>query len=315
MWPLAAQAQQTERFRKVGVLLGWADSDPSTRGLLSEFQDSLAKLGWAEGRNLRFEIRWGNGDSARIEKAAQELIDWKADVILGQTTRVIAALARQTSAIPIVFVQVSDPVGSGFAVSLSRPDSNKTGFTTDNSLQAGKWVDLLKEIAPQISRMALLFNPETAPPSKLFMPSVLAAASSLNVSVEILAVHTRSEIESAIAAQARAPGGGIIVTPDPFSAANRDVYVEQTARYRVPAIYFNRSFADAGGLIVYGDVFPEQFRQAANYVDRILKGTKPADLPIQAPTKFELVLNLRTAKTLGLIVPPTLLARADDVIE
>jgi putative tryptophan/tyrosine transport system substrate-binding protein len=315
VWPLAARAQQPDRMRLIGVLIGWADSDPATQSLVAAFRDTLAKLGWTEGRNLRTELRWGNGDAARIEAFAKELVNLGPDVILGQTTPVTGALARETRTIPIVFVQVSDPIGSGFAASLARPAGNITGFTTDNSAQGGKWVELLKEIAPHTTRMALLFNPETAAPSRFFMPSVEAAASSFAVQASVAPVRTKEEIEDVIAAQAINPGGGIIVTPDPFNVANRDLIIAQAARCRVPAIYFNRSFADSGGLIVYGDVFAEQFRRAAEYIDRVLKGAKPADLPVQAPTRFELIINLRTAKALGLTVPPTLLARADEVIE
>jgi len=302
-------------MRVVGVLMGWVDSDPATQSLVAGFRDALSRLGWTEGRNFRIEVRWGNGDAARIKTFAKELADLNPDVILGQTTPVVVALAREASAIPVVFVQVSDPIGSGFAASLAHPGGNKTGFTTDNSAQGGKWVDLLKEIAPHTVRMALMFNPETAPPLRFFMPSVQGAASSLAVEASVAAVRTKDEIESVFAAQARTPGGGIIVTPDPFNVSNRDLIVAQAAQYGVPAIYFNRSFADAGGLIVYGDVFAEQFRQAAGYVDRILNGAKPAELPVQAPTKFELIINIRTAKALGLTVPLTLLTRADEVIE
>ncbi len=315
VWPLAARAQQPDRLRLIGVLIGWADNDPATQSLVAAFRESMAKLGWTESRNLRVEVRWGNGDAARIGAFARELVNLKPDVILGQTTPVIGALARETSIIPIVFVQVTDPIGSGFAASLARPAGNKTGFTTDNSAQGGKWVDLLKEIAPHTVRIALLFNPNTAPPAKFFMPSVQAAAASLGVEARIAPVHTKDGIEAVIAEQARQPGGGIIVTPDPFNVANRDLIVAQVARHGVPTIYFNRSFADSGGLIVYGDVFAGQFRQAAEYVDRILKGAKPADLPVQAPTKFELIVNLKTAKALGLSVPGALLVRADEVIE
>ncbi len=315
VWPLAARAQQPDRMRLIGVLIGWSDSDPATQSLVAAFGDRLAKLGWTEGRNLRTELRWGNGNAARIEAFAKELVNLGPDVILGQTTPVIGALARETRTIPIVFVQVSDPIGSGFTASLARPAGNITGFTTDNSAQGGKWVELLKEIAPQTARVTLLFNPETAAPSRFFMPSVQAAASSFAVQASVAPVHTKGEIEGVFAAQAVKPDGGIIVTPDPFNVANRDLIIAQAARYRVPTIYFNRSFADSGGLIVYGDVFAEQFRRAAEYIDRVLKGTKPTDLPVQAPTKFELIINLKTAKALGLTVPPNLLTRADEVIE
>ena len=212
-------------------------------------------------------------------------------------------------------MQVSDPIGSGFATGFARPNGNITGFTTDNSAQGGKWVELLKEIARHTVRVALLFNPKTAAPPKIFMPSIQAAASSFAVQASVAPVHAKDEIEGVIAAQAINPGGGLIVTPDPFNAANRDLIIALAARYRVPAIHFNGFFADSGGLIVYGSVFAEEFRQAAGYIHRILKGEKPADLPVQAPTKYELVINLKTAKALGLDVPPSLLARADVVIE
>jgi len=228
---------------------------------------------------------------------------------------VIRALALETRTIPIVFVQVSDPIGSGFAKSLARPSGNITGFTTDNSAQGGKWVEVLKEIAPRTMRVALLFNPETAAPSKIFMPSIQAAASAFGVQAIAAPVHAKDEIEGVIAAQAINPGGGLIVTPDPFNAANRDLIIALAARYSVPAIYFNGFFADSGGLIVYGSVFAEEFRQAAGYIDRIIKGEKAADLPVQAPTKYELVINLKTARALGLTVPPMLVTRADKVIE
>ena len=227
----------------------------------------------------------------------------------------IRALARETHAIPIVFVQVSDPVGSGFVASLARPGGNITGFTTDNSAQGGKWVELLKEIAPQTMHIALLFNPATAAPPKYFLPSIQAAGSSFAVQVSVAPVHTMDEIEGVIAGLALKRGGGLIVSPDPFNVANRDLIIALAARHGVPAIYFNRSFAESGGLIVYGSPFAEFFQQAAGYVDRILKGTTPSDLPVQAPTEYELVINLKTAKALGLEVPPTLLARADEVIE
>jgi putative ABC transport system substrate-binding protein len=314
-WPLAARGQQAERMRRVGVLMGWAESDPTTRSLVASFGEVLAKLGWTEGKNLRIELRWGNGNAARIEAFAKELVDLQPDAILGQTTPVIRALARETQAIPIVFVQVSDPIESGFAASLARPGGNITGFTTDNSTQGGKWVELLKEIAPHTMRMALLFNPETAAPLKSFMPSIQAAGSSFAVQVSATPVHTKDEIEGVIAGLALKRGGGLIVSPDPFNVANRDLIIALAARHGVPAIYFNRFFADSGGLIIYGSPFAEFFRQAAVYVDRILKGTKSSDLPVQAPTKFELIINLKTAKAIGLTVPLSLLGRADEVIE
>ena len=257
-WPLSARAQQPE-MRRIGVLMGWAESDPDTQSMVATFHDALAKLGWTEGKNLRIELRWGNGNAARIETFAKELVDLRPDAILGQSTPVIRALAGETRAIPIVFVQVSDPIGSGFAASFAHPGSNITGFTTDNSAQGGKWVELLKEIAPRTMHVALLFNPATAVPSKFFMPSIQAAASSFAIEASAAPVRTKDEIEGVIAAIAIKGGGGLIVTPDPFNVTNRDLIIALAARYGVPAIYFNRFFADSGGLIVYGSPFDEFF--------------------------------------------------------
>lgn len=313
-WPHVARGQQAT-MRRVGVLMGWEESDRATQSLFAAFRDALAKLGWTEGGDLRIELRWGNGSAARIETFAKELVNLRPDAILGQTTPVVRALALETRTIPIVFVQVSDPIGGGFAKSLARPSGNITGFTTDNSAQGGKWVEVLKEIAPHTTRVALLFHPETAVPPTIFMPSIQAAASAFGIQAIAAPVHAKNEIEGVIAGQTKNPGGGLIVTPDPFNAANRDLIIALAARYRVPAIYFNGFFADSGGLIVYGSVFAEEFRQAAGYIDRIIKGEKAADLPVQAPTKYELVINLKTAKALGLTVPSMLLTRADRVIE
>jgi len=236
-------------------------------------------------------------------------------VILSPTTLVTGALARETRTIPIVFVNVGDPIASGFAASLARPGGNITGFTVETPEQGGKWVELLKEIAPRTVRMALLFNPATAVPLQFFLPSIQAAASSLAIQISNAPVHAKDEIEGIIAAQARNPGGGLIVMPDSFHVVNRELIIALAARYGVPAIYWNRFFTESGGLITYGTDFVEQFRQVPEYIDRILRGEKPVDLPIQAPTKFELVINLKTAKALDLDVPPLLLGRADDVIE
>ena len=313
-WPHVARGQQAT-MRRVGVLMGWEESDRATQSLFAAFRDALAKLGWAEGGDLRIELRWGNGSAARIEMFSKELVNLRPDAILGQTTPVVRALALETRTIPIVFVQVSDPIGGGFAKSLARPSGNITGFTTDNSAQGGKWVEVLKEIAPHTTRVALLFHPETAVPPTIFMPSIQAAASAFGIQAIAAPVHAKNEIEGVIAGQAKNPGGGLIVTPDPFNAANRDLIIALAVRFRVPAIYFNGFFADPGGLIVYGSVFAEEFRQAAGYIDRIIKGEKAADLPVQAPTKYELVINLKTAKALGITVPQSLLISADEVIE
>jgi len=246
---------------------------------------------------------------------AKELVDLRPDAIFGVTTPVIGALARETRTIPIVFTSVSDPIGSGFAASLAHPGGNITGFTANDPALGGKWVELLKEIAPRTVHVTLLFNPATTVPLQFFMPSIQAAASSFAVEVSAAPVHAKDEIEGVIAAQARNPGGGLIVMPDVFNEPNRELIIALAARYSVPAIYYNRFFSEPGGLISYGDARGEQFRLAAGYIDRILKGEKPADLPLQAPTKFELIINLKTAKALSLDVPPMLLARADEVIE
>jgi putative ABC transport system substrate-binding protein len=243
------------------------------------------------------------------------LVDFRPDVILGQTTSVVEALARETRTIPVVFVNVNDPVASGFVASFAHPGGNITGFSVASSEQGGKWVELLKEIAPRTLRMALLFNPATGVPLENFMPSIQAAASSFAVEVRVAPVRTRDEIESIIAAQARDPGDGLIVLPSAFSNANRDPIIALAARYRVPTIYYQRIYTESGSLITYGPDFAEQFRRAPDYINRILKGAKPADLPVQAPTKYELVINLKTARALDLTVPPLLLSRADEVIE
>jgi putative ABC transport system substrate-binding protein len=246
---------------------------------------------------------------------AKELVDLRPDAILGFTTPVIGFLARETRTIPIVFAGVSDPISSGFTASLAHPGGNITGFTFVESTMGGKWVELLKEIAPRTERIALLFNPATAPPLTSFMPSIQAAASSFAVEVSAAPVQAKDGIESVIAAQARNPGGGFIVLADVFNAANRDLIISLAARYGVPAMYSNRFYAKIGGLIAYSPDLAEQFRQSAGYIDRILKGAKPDDLPVQQPTKFELIINLATARAIGLTVPPILLATADEVIE
>ena len=310
-WPLEARAQQSERVRRIGVLM--SIGDPTTQSYVTAFRGALTKLGWAEGSNLRTEVRWGAGDADKFRSFAKEIVDLRPDAIVGQSIPVVVALVRETQTIPIVFVNVADPIGSGFVASLAR--GNLTGFMTDNSALGGKWVELLKEIAPRTVRAALMFNPTTAVPLKFYMPSVQAAASALGVEVNATPVHAKDEVEGVIAAQARDQGGGLIVMPDPFNAANREYITLLAARYRVPAMYYRREFAEAGGLVAYANDFAEQFPQAATYVDRILKGAKPEDLPVQAPTKFDLIINLKTAKSLGLDVPFGLQQRADALIE
>ena len=315
-WPLTARAQQPDRMRHIGVLMGYAESDRAAQSWLAAFRGALAKLGWTEGSNLRIELRWSANNPDRMRTLAKELVDLRPDAILGATTPVVGALAHETRTISIVFTGVSDPIGSGFAANLAHPGGNITGFQANGDpALGGKWMELLKEIAPRTVRVALLFNPATTVPIQYFMPSIQTAASSFAVQVSVAPVHATDEIEGVIAAQGRDPEGGLIVMPDVSNDVNRELIIDLAARYRVRAIYFNRFFSELGGLISYGDVRSEQFRLAAGYIDRILKGEKPADLPVQVPTKFELVINLKTAKALGLTIPPSVLARADEAIE
>ena len=276
-WPLAAGAQQPDRVRRIGVLLPYAESDHEAQSWFAAFREALRNIGWTEDSNLRIELRWNAGDADRMRTLAKELVDLRPDAIFGVTTPVIDALARETRTIPIVFVNVAEPVASGFAESLVRPGGNITGFSPANAEQGGKWVQLLKEIAPRTTRIALLFNPATAVPLQNYMPSVEAAASSLGVEVSIATVHSVDDIESVVAAQARSPGGGLIVMPAAFSTANREPIIALAARYRVPAIYYNRYFTETGGLITYGPNFAEQFRQAPDYIDRILDQIRAGD--------------------------------------
>lgn len=313
-WPVAADAQQRQGIRLVGVLMGFAERDTTAQSMVAAFRATLVKLGWTEGDNLRIELQWGGYDRDRIKALAKELVERRPDAILGQTTPVISALARETRTIPIVFLTVSDPIGSGFAATLAHPGGNITGFTVDDAALGGKWVQLLKEIAPSIERVALLYNPN-GPSLEFFLPSIQAAASSLDIKVSIATVHARDEIEGVIAAEARDPGGGFIVMPNAFNTTNRELTSALTTRYGVPAIFFASYCAQSGGLIAYGTDYAEQGRQAAGYIDNILKGAKPADLPVQAPTKYDLVLNLKTAKALGIAVPLHLQQRAVELIE
>jgi len=315
--PLAAEAQQPDRVRLIGVLMAYAKSDRVAESWLAAFRGALSKLGWTEGSNLRIELRWSADNADRMSALAKELVDLRPNAILGVTTPVVGALARETKIIPIVFVGVSDPIGSGFAANLAHPGGNITGFMSNDpaGTLGGKWVDLLKKIAPRTVRIALLFNPATAAPLQLSMPSIQAAAFSFAVQVNAAPVHAKDEIEGVIAALTRHPGGGLLVMPDVFNDVNRELIIALAARYRVPAVYFNRFFSEPGGLISYGDVRSEQFRLAAGYIDRILKGEKPADLPLQAPTKFELIINLKTAKAFGLTIPPALLHQVDELIQ
>ena len=265
---------------------GFAESDPVAQRIVTAFRSALPKLGWTEGSNVRIELRWLS-DSEGASKLAKELAGLRPDAILGQTTPIVKALAREMPTSPIVFVTVSDPIGSGFAASLARPGGNITGFTVDDFALGGKWVELSKQIAPVTTHLALLFN-RTGPPLQFFMPSIQASASSNNVEVSVSTVNSKDEIEGVVAAQARDPGGGLIVMPNAFNTTNRELIIALTSRYRVPAEYFSAYNAQSGGLLGYGGDYTEQARQAAGYIDRILKGTKPADLPVQAPPSSSL---------------------------
>ena len=312
-WPLAAKAQQPDAMRRVGVLMVFAESDPEGQARAKAFQQKFQDLGWTDGRNVRIEYRWVS-DLDRIRTFAAELVRQTPDVILAYSNPVLAALRRETRSIPIVFVQVTNPVGGGFVASLAHPGGNITGFSQYEFAIGGKWLDTLKEIAPDTKRVAVILNPDN-PTASGYLGAIEAVAPSLGVQVTPTAGRDAADIESAIEAFARGPDGGVIVLPDLVAYRNRELFVALAARYRLPAVYPVRLFATKGGLLSYGVDQINESRQAASYVDRILKGEKPADLPVQAPIKFELVINLKTAEALGLKVPPTLLTRADEVIE
>ncbi len=315
-WPLAARAQQGERMRRIGVLMAYADeSDSEGQAFVAAFREGLQKLGWTEGRNIRIDTRWAVLKTEAMQRFAKELVALQPDLILSQNTPTTAALLQQTRTIPIVFALVVDPVGSGFVASLPRPGGNVTGFITLEGSVAGKWLELLKEIAPRVSRVALLFNPATAPYFEYFLNPFKAAAHSIAVEAIAAPVRDRSELEAVVAAQAHEPNGGLIVMPDGFTSTHRAEITSLAARYRLPAVYPFRVFTELGGLLSYGNDWVDSFRRAATYADRILKGTKPSELPVQAPVKFELAINMKAAKALGLDVPPGLLVAADEVIE
>jgi ABC-type uncharacterized transport system substrate-binding protein len=313
-WPLVARAQQPERMRRIGVLMTFAESDPEAQARVAVFQEALQKLGWAEGRNIRIEYRWAP-DAEKIQPFAKELVALQPDLILTNGTPITASMLQQTRTIPIVFTQVSDPIGSGFVASLPRPGGNATGFIALEQTMAGKWLELLKEIAPRVARVAFLFNPATATYVEYFLNIFKASAASLGVKAIAAQVHDVSELESIIAAQAREPNGGLVVAPDVFLTGHRAEIVSLAARYRLPAVYPFRYFAELGGLLSYGNEPLDVFRRAASYADRILRGAKPSELPVQAPVKFELVINLKTARALGIEVPNSLQLLADEVIE
>jgi putative tryptophan/tyrosine transport system substrate-binding protein len=314
-WPVAARAQQVERVRRIGVLMSYAESDGEGQALVAEFQKGLQKLGWAEGRNIRFDYRWAALDAELMQRFAKELTALQPDLIFSHNTPTTAAMLQQTRTIPIIFAVVADPVGSRFIESLTRPGGNVTGFINLEPTMAGKWLELLKEIAPRVNRAAFLFNPATTPYRDIYLNPFKAAARSLAVEAIAAPVHDRSELESVVAAQAREPNGGLIAMPDSFLNAHRVEVTSLAARYGLPAVYPYRFFTEVGGLLSYGTDQPDNFRRAAVYADRILRGTKPNELPVQIPFKFDLVINLKTAKALGIEVPIFLQQRADEVIE
>jgi putative ABC transport system substrate-binding protein len=312
-WPFTARAQEPERMRRIGVVMVTKETDPETPLRAMAFRQALAKLGWSEGRNVVIDFRFGTGDLNRFRAEAKELTGLTLDVIVAESTPAAVALRQETAAVPIVFLQVANPIGSGLVASLARPGANLTGFTNFEPTMGGKWLELLKEIAPGVTRAVAIFNPETH--SGQYWQSMEAAAPSLAVQFNRAPARQTAGIESAVADLAREPNGGVLVMPDAFTLAHRELIVALTARHRLPTIYPFRAFVDTGGLLSYGIDQVEIYRQAASYVDRILKGEKPAELPVQAPTKFELIVNLKTAKVLGLDVPWILQQRADEVIE
>ena len=312
-WPLVARAQQADRVRRIGALMTQAADDPEGQARLLALAQGLQESGWAIGSNVRIDTRWGEGDAERYRRYAAELVALAPDVILVNGPAALAQLQQATRSLPIVFTNVTDPVGAGFVVSVARPGGNATGFMLSEYSTSGKWLELLKEIAPRVTRAAIIRDP-TLTSSVAQFAAIQSAAASLGVELSPIDMRNTGEIERSIAAFARAPNGGLIV-PTGGSSTRRSLIVTLAARNRLPAVYPFRYYIADGGLISYGPDPIDQYRRAAGYVDRILKGEKPADLPVQAPTKYELVVNLKTAKALGLDVPATLLARADEVIE
>jgi putative ABC transport system substrate-binding protein len=311
-WPLAARAQ--ERVRRIGVLMNLAADDPEGQARLIAFVQALQQFGWTDGRNVRIDSRWATTNAVEISRHAAELAALAPDAILASSSQTLAELQQATRTVPIVFVNVVDPVGSGFVDSLARPGGNTTGFLLFEYSLSGKWLELLKQIAPNVTRAAV-FRDTASPAGNAQFGAIQAVAPSLGVEVSPVNMRDASEIERAVVAFARLANGGLIVTGAPSAAVHRNLIITLAAQHNLPAVYFQRNFPAAGGLISYGPDFTDQYRSATAYIDRILKGEKPADLPVQAPTKYELVINLKTAKALGLIVPPTLLALADEVIE
>ena len=313
-WPAVTRAQPSERMRRIGVLMFLAEDDPGAKARIAAFIEGLQQLDWTLGRNVQIEIRWGAADAVRSRKYAAELVALAPDVIVAAGSETTAALREATRTLPIVFVAVSDPVGAGYVASLARPGGNVTGFTFVEYGMSGKWLELLKEIAPRVTRAAILRDPSLAAGTGQ-LGAIQSVAPSLGVETSPIDTRDAGEIERSIADFARTPNAGLVVVAVPGAIVNRKLIITLAAQHRLPAVYFQNIFTRDGGLISYGPDPIALFRQAAGYVDRILKGEKPADLPVQAPTKYELVLNLKTAKALGLTVPPSILSRANEVIE
>jgi len=314
-WPLAASAQQRDQMRRIGVLMTRKADDPEGQKQLAALRQGLLELGWSEDKTLHIETRWTIADAAEALRFAQELIGLKSEVLVAQGTPSLVAARQVTSTIPIVFVSVADPVGQGFVPSLARPGGNITGFSAEEAGMGGKWLELLKELAPRVTRIAVIYNPETAPYGPMFFPVMQTAALRLAVALLISPVHTGADVERVIVESGREPGCGLIVVPDNFMSAQRQQIIALAAMHRVPAMYPLRFFVPDGGLIAYGFDRVDMFHRAAEYVNRILGGASPLGLPVQQPTKFELAINLKTAKALGLSVPSSMLLSADEVIE
>ena len=313
-WPMAARAQQTERIRRIGMLMGQTANDPEFKSAVAAFVQALQLSGWTDGRNLKINYRWAGGNADDTRKYAAELVELKPDAILVSGSAAVGPLLQVNRAVPIVFVRVPDPVGAGYVDSLARPGGNATGFTNFEYGLSGKWLELLKEIAPRLTRAAVLRDATLVAGTGQF-GAIQAVAPSLGVEVSPINVRDAPEIERAVTAFARSSNGGLIVTQSALALVHRDLIITLAARHKLPAVYIARLWVTRGGLMSYGAEITDEFRRAAGYVDRILKGAKPADLPVQAPTKYELTINLKTAKALGLTVPPILLARANEVIE
>jgi putative ABC transport system substrate-binding protein len=313
-WPLAGQAQQPERIRRVGVLMQSLEKNPTDQEFVTAFAQALGRFGWIEGKNIRIDYRFAAGDPTLFKTHAAELVGMSPDAILASTTPAVAALQQQTVTIPIVFVLVGDPIGQRFVQSLGRLGGNITGFSSPDAPLYGKWLQLLKEIAPRVTRVAVIFNPDALPNAPLFLPAIEAAGPSLGVKVTLARVHDDPGIEEAIAAQAREPGGGVISFPSAFNETHRDQIIAAASRNRLPLIG-GYAVPRGGGLMSYMFDLVDLYAQAASYIDRILRGASPADLPVQQPTRYSLIINLKTAKALGLTVPPSILDLADEVIE